>query len=259
MRIATIAALGIAAYVVTLVATIPASVVAARAAGALPGLELSEPSGTLWNGAALARLVTPGGQVTLDSLYWHFLPVHLASGRLAFDVSASGPGVDVHAAIGRSVGAWELRDARGQAEAPLAVAIAPWLAPWRPEGALTFAVPSGSWDEREARGDATIEWHRAAVALSEVHPLGAYRLVAHADAGSAQISVTTIEGPLTVSGKGTLTPPHRLAFSGEARGEGVAAKALEPLLDLLGPRRPDGARAVEVRLTWSQGAVEKIK
>ena len=248
MRIPAIAALGIAAYVAFLVATIPASMVAARAAGAVPGLELSESSGTLWNGAARARLATAGGQVTLDSLHWHFLPAHLASGRLAFDVDASGPGVDAHAAIGRSVGAWELRDGRGQSEAPLAMAIAPWIAPWRPEGALTFAIPSASWDEREARGDATIEWRRAAVALSEVHPLGSYRLVAHADTGPAQVSVTTIEGPLTVSGKGTLTPPHRLAFSGEARGEGDAAKALEPLLDLLGPRRPDGARAVEVRM-----------
>jgi hypothetical protein len=81
--------------------------------------------------------------------------------------------------------------------------------------------------------------------------------VAHAEAGPAQLSVPTLEGPLTVIGTGTLTPPHRLAFSGEARAEGESAKALEPLLDLLGPRRPDGARSVEVRMTWSQGAVER--
>ena len=259
MRTPTIAALGIAAYLVILVATIPASLVAARAGVALPGLELSEASGTLWNGAARAHLATAGGEVTLDALHWRFLPQHLASGRLAFDVSASGPGVDAHATLGRGLARWELRDTRGQAEAPLAVAIVPWIAPWRPEGTLVFAVASASWDEREARGEGSIEWRRAAVALSEVRPLGSYRLVARADGGPAQLSVTTIDGPLRVAGLGTLTPPRRLAFSGEARGEGDAAKALEPLLDLLGPRRPDGARAVEVRMTWSQGAVEKTR
>jgi general secretion pathway protein N len=248
MRTPAIAALGIAAYLAILVATIPASLVAARSGTALPGLELAEASGTLWNGAARARLATGGGQVTLDALNWRFLPLHLASGRLAFDVSASGPGVDAHAMVGRSLGGWELRDARGQAEAPLAVVLVPWIAPWRPEGTLQFAVASLSWDEREARGEASLEWRRAAVALSEVRPLGSYRLVARADGGPAQLSVTTIDGSLRIAGQGTLTPPRRLAFSGEARGEGDAAKALEPLLDLLGPRRPDGARAVEVRM-----------
>ena len=180
MRTPTIAALGIAAYLVILVATIPASLVAARAGVALPGLELSEASGTLWNGAARAHLATAGGEVTLDALHWRFLPQHLASGRLAFDVSASGPGGDAHAT-------------RGQAEAPLAVAIVPWIAPWRPEGTLVFAVASASWDEREARGEGSIEWRRAAVALSEVRPLGSYRLVARAASQELQPAAESLQ------------------------------------------------------------------
>ena len=63
-----------------------------------------------------------------------------------------------------------------------------------------------------------------------------------------ELKVTTLEGPLRITGQGTLASPARLAFSGEARAEGDAAKALEPLLDLLGARRPDGARALEWRL-----------
>jgi len=47
-----------------------------------------------------------------------------------------------------------------------------------------------------------------------------------------------------VSGEGTLEALARFAFSGEARGEGPDAAALTPLLDLLGPRRPDGSRAL---------------
>jgi len=52
---------------------------------------------------------------------------------------------------------------------------------------------------------------------------------------------------LRLSGKGTISPPGRLAFSGEARADAQAAKELEPLLLLLGPARADGARALEWR------------
>jgi hypothetical protein len=56
--------------------------------------------------------------------------------------------------------------------------------------------------------------------------------------------VSTIEGPLHITGRGTLAPPARIAFSGEARAEGAQAQALEPLLSLFGPARPDGARSI---------------
>jgi hypothetical protein len=59
-----------------------------------------------------------------------------------------------------------------------------------------------------------------------------------------KVNLATLEGPLRLTGEGTLTPQGRLAFAGEARGEGAAAQSLEPLLDLMGPRRADGARAL---------------
>jgi general secretion pathway protein N len=103
------------------------------------------------------------------------------------------------------------------------------------------------WKDGEARGAANVEWRDAAVALTDVKPIGSYRLEARGEGGPARLSVTTLSGPLRISGKGEATAT-RGSFSGEARGEGDSAKALEPLLDLLGPRRPDGARALEVRL-----------
>jgi len=60
--------------------------------------------------------------------------------------------------------------------------------------------------------------------------------------------VATVSGPLRIAAQGTLTTASGLSLSGDARGEGAAAAALEPLLNLIGPRRPDGARALEIRL-----------
>jgi general secretion pathway protein N len=97
------------------------------------------------------------------------------------------------------------------------------------------------------RGEARAEWKDATLALSPVRPLGTYRAELRGAGGPAKLTVTTVDGALRISGDGTLTAPSRFAFSGEARGNGPQAQALEPLLDLLGPRRADGARA----LRWS--------
>jgi len=249
MRARTIAALGIAAYVAFLVATIPASVVAARLGAVAAGrVMLAEESGTLWRGAARARVIGRGGPVFVDRLEWRFRPARLASGRLAFDITAAAQGFDVRVQVARGLTHWEFNDVAAHAEAALATAFAPWIASWRPAGTLIVAAPGVSWDERQTRGEVRVEWRNAALSLSEVRPLGSFRLDARGEGGPAQLSVSTLEGPLRIAGQGTFTPPSRLAFSAEARGEGDEAKALEPLLDLLGPRRPDGARAVELRL-----------
>jgi general secretion pathway protein N len=249
MRLPAIAALGAAAYAAFLVATIPASVVASRAAAIASGhLMISEATGTLWNGAAKARVIARGGPVFIDHLEWRLRPARLAAGLLAFDVIAISPGLDARLQVARGFRSWELRDVAAQAEAALVTAFVPWIATWRPEGRVSIASPVFSWDANDTRGEASVEWRNAGVALSEVRPLGSYRLEARAQGGPAQLKVSTLSGPLTISAQGTLTPPSRVALSGEARGEGSEAKALEPLLDLMGPRRPDGARALELRI-----------
>jgi general secretion pathway protein N len=258
MRMRAIAALGIAAYVVFLVAAAPASFVAACMSAALPGrVTLTDTRGTLWAGSAHARVIAHGGPVFLDRLEWRLRPSRLAAGRLAFDIRGVARGLDAQLQVARGFSGWELRDVTARVEAAIITAFAPWIAAWRPEGTLMITSPAMDWDEREARGQLSLEWRNAAVSLSEVRPLGSYRLEARAEGGPARLTVATLDGALKVSGQGIFTPPSRLAFSGEARAEGEQTKALEPLLDLIGPRRPDGARALEIRMTWSRSDVEK--
>ncbi len=248
MRTRTIAALGVAAFVFFLAATVPARFVAARVQGrSAGGVEFLETQGTLWNGSAKARVATPGGPFTLERIEWHFLPERLAAGRLAFDVSASGKGVDANAQLARAFSGWELASLKAAIQASTLTSILPLVAAWRPEGRIEIASPSLAWNEREARGSASAQWRDAAVALTDVRPLGTYRLDAAAEGGTTRIDLATLSGPLRISGKGTLTMPARLTFSGEARGEGDTARSLDPLLDLMGPRRADGARALELR------------
>jgi general secretion pathway protein N len=249
MRLPAMAALGIAAYAVFLLASVPASFIAARAGAAAPGfVELADTHGTLWSGNARARIRATGGDVLLDRVEWRFLPARLASGRIAFDVAATGRGIDVRSQVARGFAGWELRDVAARGDAAALTPLAPVISAWRPEGRVAVSSPAIEWSDTRARGDLRAEWSDAAVSISEVRPLGSYRIDVHADGGPANVAVATISGPLRISAQGTLAAPSVLRLSGDARGEGAAAAALEPLLNLIGPRRPDGARALEIRL-----------
>jgi general secretion pathway protein N len=249
MRAKAMAALGIAAYLVFLLFTTPASFIAARARAAAPGrIEMSEAKGSLWSGSARARIGAPGGHLIFERIEWQLAPARLMAGRIAFDLKAAGHGLFGHGQLARGLTRWELRDLEATGVAESLVPLVPLAATWRPEGTLGISSPALDWDDNDARGNLRAEWKDAAVSVSEVRPLGTYRLDAHAEGGPATLTLATVEGALRITGQGTFTPPSKLTLSGEAHGEGAQARALDPLLDLMGPRRPDGARALEIRV-----------
>jgi general secretion pathway protein N len=248
MRLPLLAALGAAAYAIFLVIEMPAAFIAARVAAAMPGVELIEPQGTLRHGAARIRVLAPGGHMLLDRVEWRWLPARLVSARIGFDIHAVGQGVDVRGELARAATHWEARNLSARVDAAALTPLSPLLAVWRPEGTLFVAAAAMDWDGEHARGDARVEWKDAALSLSEVRPLGSYRLDAHAADGPIGLKAATLGGALVVTAQGTLSSPSRMSLSGEARAQGPQAKSLEPLLDLIGPRRPDGARALEMRV-----------
>lgn len=242
--------LGIAAYAAFLVATIPASLVAARVAAASGGaVEITDPQGTLWSGSARAAFLAPAGHVALDRVAWRIAPARLAAGNLAFNVTAEARGLDAKLTIGRGFSSWVLGSVEARIDASLAAMFAPLFAAAHPGGTFIVASPGLQLsDDGTARGKADVAWNDAALSLSDVKPLGTYSLVATADGGPTAFTVATRNGPLQLSGHGTFAPPSRVAFTGEARGEGDQARELESLLDLMGPRRTGGARALEIRI-----------
>jgi general secretion pathway protein N len=249
MRAASHAALGLAAYSVFLVATIPAPWVGAQFQAGLPGrIEVSDARGTLWRGQARVSFAPSRNRLSLDAVEWSFAPSRLFAGEVAFDARARGAGMEAAAQVAKDLNGWRVRGLRAEGDAAGLAIVVPIAAAWRPAGPIAISSPEISIRGREALGSLDIEWRNAGTALSEVRPLGSYSATWKAASGPGKIEVTTIRGPLRVTGSGTASPSSGFTFKGEARAEGEAAKALEPLLDLMGPRRPDGARALELRL-----------
>ena len=249
MRATPLAALALA-YLVFLVVLTPASFVATRLEASAPGrIEVTDANGTLWRGSARVRMTGPNATpVILDRVEWRFQPSRLAAASLAFSIKGTASALAGEMEAARGFSQWHLRDATLQGDASALGALFPVVAPWHPSGAVKVTAPNLAWDGGPLQGDMQVEWRGAATSLSEVRPIGSYRATWRSEAGGAgRLVITTLEGPLRITGEGKAALPGRIACSGEARAEGDTVKALEPLLDLLGPRRPDGARAIEWR------------
>jgi general secretion pathway protein N len=244
-----VAAVGIPALALFMVLTAPASFLAYRASKESQGrVNFDETQGTLWSGSARAQVDAPGGVLTFDRIAWRLVPARLMEGRLAFDVSVDSRDARGNVQLLRGWSEWEARGGAARVEARLLPVFFPLAAAWRPEGAVSVTADGVRWNDRELNGPVTVEWRGAGVALSDVKPLGTYRLAMQGAGETAKLALSTLSGPLQVSGAGDWKLPASFTFSGEARAEVPSAAALEPLLNLLGPKRPDGARSIEVRI-----------
>jgi general secretion pathway protein N len=244
MRPGSLAILGVAAYSVFLVVTMPARWAAERLVPGPGRIALQEVEGTIWNGTARAAIGGYAGTLAIDRIEWSFKPSRLLAARAAYDVAIRGAGFEARGELARSFGGWAGRDIAARADASVATLLAPWMRAWRPEGNVSLAARTLDLDRLDLRGDMRIEWTGASTALSEVKPLGSYRADVAAEGPAARIAVTTQSGPLRVAGQGRLAWPSQFNFTGEARGEGPSAQALEPLLALMGARKPDGSYAI---------------
>jgi general secretion pathway protein N len=265
VRTLVLVVLGLAAFAVILVATMPASFIAQQVAPMLPPqVAIEGIKGNVWGGEASVRIggakgpeggAAPGmpppagnAPIVIEKVQWRLKPQRLANGMIAFDTNVSSGGFEAKGELQRDGSRWRVRDFRLDGDASGFATIFPVLAIYKFSGPVTATAASLEGTEREVWGDVRIEWRDASSAMSPVRPLGSYRADWHANGLIGSISVATLSGPLRVAGAGTTTMPTYLDFRGEAGADASIGLALDPLLDQIGPRKPNGARAIEIRL-----------
>jgi general secretion pathway protein N len=115
-------------------------------------------------------------------------------------------------------------------------------------GSLRLTSPGFTLETVQGRslmkGRADIEIVNASSRLSTLDSLGSYRLTLAGDAagaGTSQLTLSTLEGALQLSGNGSWSAAG-VRFRGEARAAEGADAALSNLLNIIGRR--EGARSV---------------
>jgi general secretion pathway protein N len=222
---------------------------------------LTEARGTVWSGSALPVLT--GGPGSRDAAA---LP-----SRLAWNVDWRGLRFDVRTRQDCCLNdeiVLRLQPGFGRFAATLEPKPewigrwpASWLAglgtPWNTlqlGGMLKLASPGLALESVQGRwrmsGAAELDVLAVSSRLSTLPTLGSYRVSVQGDAASgdaAQVSLTTLDGALRLSGSGTWSG-GRMRFRGEARAAEGSEEALANLLNIIGRR--EGARAV-ISIGWS--------
>ncbi len=216
---------------------------------------LADARGTVWSGSAVAVLT--GGVGSRDA---SALP-----GRIEWTLGLKGLGFELRARHDCCLtGLPSLRVQPGLGR--VRITLAPgtdgigqwptaWLAglgtPWNTlqlGGALRLASPGLTLESAQGRwsvsGRADLELLDVSSRVSTLDTLGSYRLTLSGDPagnGTSQLSLSTREGPLQLSGEGSIGLGG-VRFRGEARAGAADEAALSNLLNIIGRR--DGARSV---------------
>jgi len=202
------------AYVLTLIATLPAAWLPA-AIGSLSkqSLQLRDVSGNAWKGSGRLYLrERAGGLLDLGELRWNASPAGLLAGKFVTDLvlgeSAGSARVEL------SPASVTLRGVSLAFPGDVLAQIVPAMNPLGPQGTVLLRSENLRVSADELLGLADIEWRPVRLAAAHGLDLGSH--VAHLRAGGRKIDfeLGTIEGPLRLSGSGAWTQESGLAGSG---------------------------------------------
>jgi len=239
------AVLGVAAYLVFLVANLPAAwfgYALERSSGG--ALALGDARGTVWKGRGALAIRSGAAFRGIADIEWRCNPLSIFAGRLSVALSGSAPGASLRANVSLGFGGVRMQNVEASVQAASLEQAVPILAIWKPQGRVRVSADSFEMGSANVRGAATAEWSEAG--LMGVARVGDYRLQITGSGDRAAIKLATLRGDLGVSGDGEwrASQPRVVQMTGRVEAS-PRRKELEPLLPLLagegsGPSRPFG-------------------
>lgn len=241
---------GLVSAGLTLIVFLPAAWLAPVLEAQTDGrLTLGDAQGSLWNGSAFLGAAPSGNDPVTPLLpgrfAWRLSPLVLLG---QVDMRIENP-----AALSRPVQVtgswyrWRLSPSSVTLPAERLAALGAPLNTIQPSGRMEFSwTPlqvSRNGNEVSVNGTTTLQMENIASRLSPIKPLGAYNLIMDWNGNQAALTLSTIKGPMLLSGNGTLRN-GRLQFSGKAEAEAGQEERLANLLNLLGQRRKEDGKDV---------------
>lgn len=223
-------------FLAGLIAFAPASLMGyalTRASGGM--LSLAQTQGSLWQGSGVALLKNKSRYQTLGSYRWQLQPF-----RAALQMQADGAAPMTLRYI-PFAGKVEIDALRLSLPASALELVAPQLAPYQLQGMFDAHSDHLSLDAHGLNGQVSVDWARAASGLSEIRPLGDYRIVLQGNGAAVDAQITTLAGKLQLTGTGRFDPKSGMHLNGTAQAApGTAATELNELLHHIGPEISPG-------------------
>ncbi len=226
-------AFGLGAFAAALIALAPATLIDARLERASDGrLRLASAEGSLWSGAGWIEIRDADGRAGVARrLAWRVLPGSLLRGHLVAEVELGQAAKPFPVTL--SLSRIEIADAGISVPAAVLGLGMPRLAPLRLSGDVRVDIPHLSLERGRMDGDATLQWRAAGSALTPISPLGEYEVRFKAVGPAVHATLSTLEGPLQLEGKGTWSNSDPPSFLATASVPAQHREQLSPLLRLI--------------------------
>jgi hypothetical protein len=216
-------------------------------------LAMTGPTGTFWRGEGSLQALLPSGEaVTLIPVSWNIVAGELLTLKLHINAQSTRDNKPV---LNATLGLEEtyIQEAKLELPAALLGVLSPTLRAAVLSGQLALQVNEVRIDGSHAAGKARAYWKAAGSGLSRIRPLGNYLLDLNGQGKGLDFHLTTIGGPLTLTGSGGWIPGKRPDIRITATPEESARQDLAPLLRMLGHETSPGS--YQLTIDPSVGAI----
>jgi len=229
-------------FCASLLVMAPASLLSAQLESFSGGrLSLANTSGTLWHGSGILLLRNDTQFISLGDYAWQLRPVELLASGLAFEVRHGEEGAPMrirYAPLRQQV---ELSQWHTTLPAQVLSILSPQLRPYQLNGEIRLTTDALSFSPVGIQGRATVDWLQAGSGLTDVYPLGEYRILIDGTGQGVALQLSTLAGQLRLAGSGQVAPGRGLVFNGTAQAtQGERQEALNELLHHVGPETSPG-------------------
>ena len=204
-------------------------------------LNVSDAKGTLWNGSGIVLFRDNTQFIVLGHYNWHWRAAALLEGQVEFDVTQGENTRPMFLRIFPLKRQAELAHWHATLPAQMLSLLAPQLRPYQLSGEIDFSTDSLVFSSQGGYGKAALDWNHAGSGLTDIYPLGDYRILIEASGQDMSVQLSTLGGVLQLGGKGKTVPGRGLEFSGTAQaGQGDQYVVLTALLHHMGPEISPG-------------------
>jgi general secretion pathway protein N len=236
LRRALLALAFVSVFIIGLIAFAPASLMGytlERVSGGT--LSLVQTRGSLWHGSGVGLLRQNSGYQSLGSYRWQ---LQVFSASLQVQAGEAAPMTVRYVPFAGRV---DVDNLHISLPASIIGSIAPPLGPYQLQGSLETSSDHLALDASGAHGQITVDWLDAASALSEIRPLGDYRILLQSNGRALDAQLSTVSGKLKLEGKGSFDSASGMRFNGTAQAApGIAAMEMNELLHHVGPEVSPG-------------------
>lgn len=226
-------------FLTVIIVLAPASLVTGFLERATTGrLSMAQTKGTLWRGSVVLLLAHDNKFLPLGHYAWRISPApNLSQIAVSVDTGADQPS---QLRISPWRNEMEVSQAQVSLPAQLLSVFAPQLLPYRLSGELALTTEHFQITPDANTGSVMLDWKQATSGLTDIAPLGDYRILLRGAGADMKVSLTTVAGKLQLVGNGQIQIGRVLTFNGTAQAAPDQKEILSDLLHHIGPELTPG-------------------